>query len=157
MFGRRWHGLRVRGIRRAGREALLMVKNLAFVAYSVRDVARSRQFYEGILGLRAGDAFGDNFAEFELGEAVFAIDSHPPGIIPGSSSGAMFEVDDVAATREHLLANGVPVTDVFESRVCHFAFVTDPDGNSFGIHQRKSYSTSLAPSLTKVTEKAQAG
>jgi len=43
----------------------------------------------------------------------------------------------VAKERERLLGLGVPVTDINESPVCWSAFVTDPEGNKFGIHQRK--------------------
>ncbi len=115
-----------------------MVKDMAFVAYSVRDVPRAQQFYQNVIGLRPGDSFGDQFVEFNVGNTTFAIDGEPPGIAPGSSSGAMFEIDDIAVTRAQLLERGVPVTEVGESSVCFFAFVTDPDGNQFGIHQRKS-------------------
>ncbi len=108
-----------------------MIKDMAFVAYSVRDVPRARRFYQDVVGLEPGDSFGDNFIEFNVGNTTFAIDGEPPGIAPGSSSGATFEVDDVIATRTHLLENSVPVTDVHESPVCYFAFVTDPDGNGF--------------------------
>lgn len=115
-----------------------MIKGMAFVAYSVRDVPRARKFYQDVLGLLPSESFGDDFVEFEVGNTTFAIDGAPPGIAPGSSSGATFEVDDVIAARAHLLERGVAVTDVHESPVCHFAFATDPDGNRFGIHQRKS-------------------
>lgn len=115
-----------------------MIKGMAFVAYSVRDVPRARRFYQDVVGLQLGESFGDEFVEFDVGNTTFAIDGEPPGIAPGSSSGATFEVDDVVAARGRLLERGVPVTDVHESPVCYFAFVTDPDGNSFGIHQRKS-------------------
>jgi len=43
----------------------------------------------------------------------------------------------LAAERARLLA-AVPVTEIHESPVCFTAFVTDPEGNRFGIHQRKS-------------------
>jgi predicted enzyme related to lactoylglutathione lyase len=61
----------------------------------------------------------------------------PLGIMPGSSFSATFEVDDVIKERERLVALGVPVTDVNETPICWMAFVTDPEGNKFGIHQRK--------------------
>ena len=62
----------------------------------------------------------------------------PLGILPGSSFAATFEVGDVAAERERLIGLGVPITDIHESPVCFSAFVTDPEGNKFGIHQRKA-------------------
>ena len=111
---------------------------MSFVAYAVSDVPRARRFYQDVVGLQPGESFGDNFVEFNVGGTTFAIDGEPPGIAPGSSSGATFEVDDVVAMRATLIERGVPVTDVHESPVCRFAFATDPDGNGFGIHQRKS-------------------
>ncbi len=115
-----------------------MVKGIAFVAYAVSDVPRARRFYRDVVGLQPGESFGESFVEFDVGTTTFAIDGEPPGIAPGSCSGAAFEVDDLVASRAALIERGVPVTDVGESPVCYFAFATDPDGNSFGIHQRKS-------------------
>ena len=115
-----------------------MVKNLAFVAYSVRDVPKAREFYENVMGLKPGDLASDHWVEFEIGNATFGIgNGEPLGIKPGSSFSATFEVDDVAKERERLASLGVPVTEVNESPVCYSVFVTDPEGNKFGIHQRK--------------------
>lgn len=110
----------------------------------MRDVPRARGFYQDVVGLQLGESFGDQFVEFVVGKTTFAIDGEPPGIDPGSSSGATFEVDDVVATRALLLERAVPVTEVGESPVCYFAFVTDPDANQFGIHQRKSAETAAS-------------
>jgi predicted enzyme related to lactoylglutathione lyase len=116
-----------------------MIKDLAFIAYSVRDVPAAIAFYRDILGLTPGDVFTEHWAEFDVGATTFGIgNGEPLGIIPGSSFAATFEVDDAAAERERLLAAGVPVTEISESPMCWSAFVTDPEGNRFGIHQRKS-------------------
>jgi hypothetical protein len=40
--------------------------------------------------------------------------------------------------RARLAERGVEITEVMESPVCWFAFATDPEGNSFQIHQRKA-------------------
>ncbi len=110
---------------------------LAFVAYAVSDVPQARRFYTEVLGLTPGESFGERFVEFDLGNATFAIDADPPGIAPGTCSGVSFAVADVFAARGRLAEHGVEITDVMESPVCWFAFATDPDGNSFQIHQRK--------------------
>ncbi len=116
-----------------------MVKEMAFVAYSVRDVPKAREFYTGVMGLTVGGLDSEHWVEFDVGGTAFGIgNGEPLGIIPGSSFAATFEVDDVAKERERLLALGVPVTDVHEFPVCFSAFVTDPEGNKFGIHQRKN-------------------
>lgn len=116
-----------------------MVKEMAFVAYSVRDVPRARTFYGDVLGLTIGESYGDRWVEFDVGGLAFGIgDGSPIGIEPGSGSSAAFEVDDLTAMRERLQQHGVAVGDVSESPVCFSCFVTDPDGNRFALHQRKA-------------------
>ena len=44
-----------------------MVKDIAFFAYSVRDVPRARAFYAETLGLKPGDSFGDHGMRFSGG------------------------------------------------------------------------------------------
>jgi predicted enzyme related to lactoylglutathione lyase len=116
-----------------------MIKEMGFVAYSVRDVPRAKAFYRDIIGLTPSDVFGDHWAEFDVGGTTFGIgNGEPLGIVPGSSFSATFEVDDVNAERDRLIGLGVPITEIMDSPVCQSAFVTDPEGNRFGIHQRKA-------------------
>jgi predicted enzyme related to lactoylglutathione lyase len=92
------------------------------------------------MGFTPAMTFGDAWVEFSVGTTTFGIgNGEPLGIIPGTSFSATFEVDDVVAERDRLLALGVPVTELKESPVCRFAFVTDPEGNRFGIHQAKPH------------------
>jgi catechol 2,3-dioxygenase-like lactoylglutathione lyase family enzyme len=116
-----------------------MVKELAFVAYYVRDMPRARRFYGDVLGLRPGEWFNDDWVEFDLGNATFALDGtgEELGIMPGTSSGAAFEVDDVAAMRRRLIDAGAEVTEVYEFPPCRACFARDAEGNRFTIHQRK--------------------
>jgi len=116
-----------------------MVKGMAFVAYSVRDVPAARAFYRDVIGLKPSDVASDYWTEFDVDGVTFGIgNGEPLGILPGSSFAATFEVADVAAERERLIGLGVPITEIHESPVCFSAFVTDPEGNKFGIHQRKA-------------------
>jgi predicted enzyme related to lactoylglutathione lyase len=116
-----------------------MVKELSFVAYYVRDVPRARRFYGDVLGLRPGEWFNDDWIEFDLGNATFALDGTGEefGITPGTSSGAAFEVDDIYATHQRLVDAGAEVTDVFEFPPCFAFFAKDPEGNRFTMHQRR--------------------
>jgi predicted enzyme related to lactoylglutathione lyase len=115
-----------------------MVKEMAFAAYSVRDVPKAREFYRDVVGLTPAESFGDHWVEFDVGSTTFGIgNGEPLGITPGSSFAVTFEVDDVAAERERYLGLGVQVTEVNDFPNCYSAFVTDPEGNRFGIHQRK--------------------
>jgi len=116
-----------------------MVKELAFIAYYVRDVPRARRFYGEVLGLQPGEWFNDGWIEFDLGNATFALDAtgEELGITPGTSSGAAFEVDDVDAMRARLLDAGTPVSEVYDFPPCRACFASDPEGNRFTVHQRR--------------------
>ncbi len=109
-----------------------MYKDVAFIAYSVKDVPRAIAFYRDVVGLKPGQAFGEHWAEFDIGNGESI------GIMAGSQASAAFEVDDIAKERERLRAAGVTVSDLMDSPVCTSCFVTDPEGNRFALHQRKA-------------------
>jgi predicted enzyme related to lactoylglutathione lyase len=117
-----------------------MVKELAFVAYFVRDVGQARRFYADVLGLTPGEWFNEDWIEFDLGNATFALDGtgEALGIMPGTSTGAAFEVDDVRAMRQRLIDAGAEVSDVYEFPPCWACFARDPEGNRFTLHQRRA-------------------
>ena len=115
-----------------------MVKDIAFLAYSVKDVPRATAFYRDTIGLTPGQTFRDHWIEFDVGGTAFGIgNGEGLGFVPGQSTGAAFEVDDVTKMRERLKAAGVQVTDVHDFPACSACFVTDPDGNRFALHQLK--------------------
>jgi len=116
---------------------LIMVEDIAFTAYAVRDVPAAVAFYRDVIGLVPGEVFNDGYVEFDVGSGVFAVDGDPPGYEPGSCSGVNFEVDDVVALRERLAARGVDIGDVYQFPTCAVCFAKDPDGNRFALHQRK--------------------
>ena len=116
-----------------------MVKEIAFFAYSVRDVPRARAFYQDVLGLVPGESFGDHWIEFEVGGATFGIgNGEPLGYVPGQSSGISFEVDDLPAMRDRVRAAGAQAGEVNEFPNCSACFCSDPEGNKFALHQRKA-------------------
>ncbi len=116
-----------------------MVKDMAFIAYSVRDVPRAREFYRDVLGLTPGDSFGDHWVEFDVGNTTFGVgNGESLGFQPGASTGAAFEVDDLYSMRERLKNAGVEVSDVQEFPACLACFTRDPEGNRFAIHQRRT-------------------
>jgi hypothetical protein len=54
--------------------------------------------------------------------------------------GIMFAVDDLKAAVPEFKGRGVPFEDdgaIEETPVCFMAFGTDPEGNTFILHQRK--------------------
>jgi predicted enzyme related to lactoylglutathione lyase len=116
-----------------------MVKDIAFFAYSVRDVPRARAFYGETLGLKEGQSFGDHWIEFDVGNATFGVgNGEGLGFEPGASTGAAFEVDDLPAMRERLKASGVEVGEIHEFPACVTCFARDPEGNRFALHQRRT-------------------
>jgi catechol 2,3-dioxygenase-like lactoylglutathione lyase family enzyme len=116
-----------------------MVTDMAFVAYSVKDVPRARDFYRDILGLSVGESYGDHWVEFDVGHGTFGIgDGTPLGFQPGASTGAAFEVDDIEDLRERLLAAGADASELHDFPSCTTCFAKDPEGNRFALHQRKS-------------------
>jgi predicted enzyme related to lactoylglutathione lyase len=116
-----------------------VVKDLAFIAYSVRDVPRAITFYRDVIGLKPGDMFSDKWAEFDVGNSTFGIGNGESfGIMPGTQFSATFEVDNLSAMRVQLVAKNVPVTEIMDGEICGSFFVTDPEGNRFGLHHRKA-------------------
>ena len=119
-----------------------MVRELAFLVYSVRDVPRATAFYRDIVGLKPGGLANDEWVEFDVGNATFAIDGAGEGVgmLPGHSAGAAFEVDEIHKMRQTLSDAGADVTEVYEFPPCWICFAKDPDGNRFAIHQKKQLS-----------------
>lgn len=115
-----------------------MIKEVAFIAYSVKDVSRSVAFYRDVVGLTPAGLSSPHWVEFDVAGVTFGVgNGEAIGIAPGSQFSATFEVDDIAAERERLASQGVKVSDVFDGKICQSCFVTDPDGNRFALHQRK--------------------
>lgn len=113
-----------------------MITDLAFVVYPVTDIARSRAFYDQTLGLKVGGTFGASWIEYEAGAATFAITDGFGFTAPASS--VAFEVDDLDAQVAALKAAGVPLQgEINDFASCRMVLITDPDGSTICIHQRK--------------------
>lgn len=115
-----------------------MIKSIAFTVYPVTDMARSRNFYEGVLGLKVGSNFQDQWVEYDLGDSTFAITTMNLGRTPGAKGGIVgFEVTDFDGYTRSLRDKSVTfVLDKVETPVCRMAVVEDPDRNSITIHKR---------------------
>ena len=117
----------------------MKILEAAFFGYPVTDMARSRAFYEGILGLRhTGEPTVVPWIEYDLGNSTLGLGAYD-GWKP-SADGAMlsFEVDDFDKSISELKQAGVPVHyDSTETPICNFAIFRDPDGNALMIHKRK--------------------
>ena|ERR1700686_1922800 len=118
---------------------MLKVTEIAFSCYAVTDLARSRAFYEGVLGLKPTTIIEGKWVEYEFGPYALAIGC-APGIFKPSPDGCSvaLEVEDFNAAVEHLPGHNVKFRiDPMATPVCHMTMVFDPDGNSICIHKRK--------------------
>jgi catechol 2,3-dioxygenase-like lactoylglutathione lyase family enzyme len=118
-----------------------MDMRIEVVFLGVADVDRAKAFYVDRVGFHADH---DNTVH----EGLRFVQLTPPGsacsvafgegitdMAPGSQQGVMMVVDDVAAQRERLVANGVEVTEVDEQPWGTFVSFADPDGNGWTLQQ----------------------
>lgn len=120
----------------------MKITGIAFSAYGVTDLKRSRRFYEGILGLRPTKSYlkGDaGMIEYDLGPATLAISCGAPMFKPASGGGVVaLEVENFEAAVQRLKEAGVKcLSGLHKTPVCHLLTIADPDGNLLVIHQRK--------------------
>ncbi len=114
-----------------------MITKLDFIAVPSRDAERTRAFYIDTLGLRA-----DENARFDAwaGETCFGIwepEKHGMPFAPQKNAHPALHVDDVAAARAELEAEGVEFTgETMDTGVCHMALFTDTEGNDLMLHSR---------------------
>jgi predicted enzyme related to lactoylglutathione lyase len=113
-------------------------REIAFVGYPVTDMARSREFYEGVLGLEKARDFGADFTEYDIGSGTLGLcrmDDWKPSK-DGPSAGLEAENFDevLMAVRS---ANVEFAMEPVDFPGCRMFVVRDPDGNMVTIHRRK--------------------
>jgi predicted enzyme related to lactoylglutathione lyase len=120
----------------------MKVAEIAFVAYPVTDIDRSRGFYEGVLGLQPSREFTDEsycWIEYDLGANTFAVAMMPPGRWNPSSDGPSvgLEVEEFDSAIAELKARNISFeVEAMETPVCRMAVIADPDDNKITIHKR---------------------
>ena len=124
-----------------------LVTGVDFVTVPAQDFDESAHFYGTVLGLPFVKQWGEMPAkEFQAGNLTLAV-MDPTAFGQEFRAHALpvaFQVDDVAAARQALEAQGVQfVSETFDSGVCHQAIFLDPAGNSLDLHHR--YATGAPP------------
>lgn len=119
----------------------MTINEVAFFCYPVTDMARSRKFYEGVLGLKPTlihEKPEMAWTEYDIGATTLSIGT-APGWTPSTEGGNVaLEVDDFEKSVAHLKKEGVKFSmEPFETPVCHMAIICDPDGSRLLIHKRK--------------------
>jgi predicted enzyme related to lactoylglutathione lyase len=110
------------------------------IYFSSKDVQRSIAFYRDTVGAEPSSVSEEWGAEYDLPEGA-GWGFGPPHLFGGVAAPAtvFFAIPDVGAAIERLKAKGgYEVGDVIESPVCTMAFVSDGDGNTLCLHQRKA-------------------
>ncbi|WP_258726270.1 glyoxalase superfamily protein [Cellulomonas sp. NS3] len=114
---------------------------LELVIVPVSDVDRAKAFYADRLGFGVDQ---DNV----VAEGLRFVQVTPPGsacsiafglglsdAAPGSVRGLQVVVDDADATRDYLLARGIPAPPVEDFPWGRFTGFEDPDGNAWSVQQ----------------------
>jgi predicted enzyme related to lactoylglutathione lyase len=116
------------------------IKGIDIVTYLAQDADRAKAFYRDVLGLNVTSDYGPQGAEFELSDGTtFGVWKMTDGSFR-PSGGIMFAVGDLKSAVAEFKQRGVPFEDdgaIEESPVCFMAFASDPEGNTFILHQRK--------------------
>ncbi len=129
-----------------GAKGLDMLANASVTTMlPVRDMARARAFYEGCLGLKAGNFKPDGKFEYAVGGSTLALFPKPEGT-KAEHTAISFRVDDIAASVDSLKRAGVVFEDYdlpdFKTvgHVCVLgsekaAWFKDTEGNYLCIHE----------------------
>jgi predicted enzyme related to lactoylglutathione lyase len=116
------------------------VQRVDFVGVNVTDRGRAAEFYGRVLGLDRNELSSEEWPEVEASNVGFVLSTPEQKSEPEFSPyfAIAFRVPDVAESMERLQAGGVEFEypQVYDSGVCHMAFLKDPDGNALILHHR---------------------
>jgi predicted enzyme related to lactoylglutathione lyase len=118
----------------------MKINSIAFVGIPVTDIKRSREFYEGVLGLKVSDEMmGGKWIEYAVGDDTLAIANVGEQWLPSDQgTGVALEVENFDESIRRLKDRHVRfAAEPFETPCCHMAVVQDPDGNKLIIHKLK--------------------
>ena len=117
----------------------MKIIDVAFFAYAVTDLVRSRKFYEEVLGLTPTLLKeGMPWIEYDIGSTTLGIGQSEAWKPSRDGASAALEVENFDEAVATLKAKEVPFEmGPLETPVCHMAVIRDPDGNKLCIHKRK--------------------
>ena len=112
--------------------------SIPFFVYPVRDMARAKAFYGGLLGLHEGHQWEDKWTEYEVGATTLALSAVMENAQPGAKAGAVaLETDQFEDAVAYLKGKGVKFAlEPVDTGVCKFARFEDPDGNPLVLHKK---------------------
>ena len=118
---------------------MIRYDEIAFTAYAVTDLARSRVFYEEVLCLTPSLLKeGVQWVEYAVGNGTLGIGVSDQWKPSRDGPAVALEVENFEEAISHIKAMNVPFEmGPLETPVCHMAVVRDPDGGKICIHKRK--------------------
>lgn len=123
---------------------MLQVTGIAFALYHVTDLARTRKFYEGVLGLKVTSEMefgpGQWWIEYEVGgPSGLAVTNYGGIAVPAAGGpGVALEITNYDEALAAVQAAGIAVTwGPHDCPVCRSVGFRDPDGNELFLHQKK--------------------
>ncbi len=110
----------------------IRLKNINHITYNVKDKDAALRWYEDILGLKQIPKMVNSdhlyWLQLPSGAMVHIIEN--PDAPSAPSHHTAFEVDDLAAAREHLTGKGIEATEIQTRNDGQQAFyINDLDGN----------------------------
>lgn len=111
-------------------------KDIAFILMPVKDMPKSREFYEGVLGLEVTAQWDNEWVEYNIGSGTVALTKAAEVMQAGNQGGRLaIEVRDMDAVLKMLDENEVEtVRKPWDTETCRGCFITDPDGNEIMLH-----------------------
>lgn len=122
----------------------MKINEIAFTCYAVTDMAKSRAFYEDVLGLKPATFFGEagdesQWTEYEIGGGAFSLGRHSDFKPSPDGASVAFEVDDFDVAVKRLREAGATFKmEPMQTPVCQMAMVLDPDGSAVMVHKRNA-------------------
>ena len=110
----------------------IRLKNINHITYNVRDKDAALRWYEEVLGLKQIPKMVNSdhlyWLQLPSGAMVHIIENPEAPSTP--SHHTAFEVDDIEASRDYFLGQGVETTEIQTRNDGQRAFyINDPDGN----------------------------
>ena len=122
----------------------MKIIGIAFFAYAVSDMKKSRAFFEGVLGLKPNSEYdgsgNPNWVEYDIGVGTLGIGC-APGMWEPSPKGASaaLEVENFDSALTTIKEKQVPVVlGPHDFPSCRMVVIADPDGNRLTLHKRKT-------------------
>lgn len=111
-----------------------------FVIIQTRDMRKLRAFYETLLDLAPSREYEDFYVEYDLPDGnTLAIGRDPEATEFVPTGGMVFGVQDAETLGKQVIELGGKYVKRFGSGdPCFSEWCMDPDGNYFGLHQRKN-------------------